>query len=82
MVKGTVRYRIFIDYCISQLSHVSLNQLDTEVVTILRLGVFQILYLTRFPMTVLLMNQKAGQKICSQWCSQIYQCYPEEIILI
>ncbi|MDZ7836480.1 MAG: transcription antitermination factor NusB [Actinomycetota bacterium] len=49
VVKGTVRYRIFIDYCISQLSHVSLNQLDREVVTILRLGVFQILYLDKVP---------------------------------
>ncbi len=46
---GVVEKKITLDYLISQLCSVPLNQMEPEVLCILELGAFQILYLDRIP---------------------------------
>jgi 16S rRNA (cytosine967-C5)-methyltransferase len=46
---GVERQRAALDHLIGRVSTIALERLDLEVLTILRMGVFQLLYLTRVP---------------------------------
>lgn len=46
---GTIEKKITIDYLLSQFSSVPLNRLEPEILCLLELGAFQILYLDRVP---------------------------------
>jgi 16S rRNA (cytosine967-C5)-methyltransferase len=46
---GVERRRAALDYLIGQVSNVAIARLDLEVLTILRMGVYQLRYLTRVP---------------------------------
>ena len=47
--KGVIRNYLSIDYFISFFSKIKINKLDPEIINILRLGVFQSVYLNRVP---------------------------------
>ncbi|MBR6514052.1 MAG: 16S rRNA (cytosine(967)-C(5))-methyltransferase RsmB [Clostridia bacterium] len=49
LVYGTIERRITLDYYLSACSAKELSSLDTEVLTILRIGAYQILFLDRVP---------------------------------
>jgi 16S rRNA (cytosine967-C5)-methyltransferase len=46
---GVQRWRAAIDHVIASFSRKPLNRLDPEILSVLRLGVYQLLYLTRVP---------------------------------
>jgi len=47
--KGVIRNYLSIDYFISYFSKIKINKLDPEILNILRLGVFQAVFLSRVP---------------------------------
>ncbi len=49
IVYGSVKYKKFLDYVISQFSSVKLKKLSTKVLLILRMGIYQIIKLERVP---------------------------------
>ena len=49
LVSGTLKNRIKIDYIISQFSKLKLKKISPWVINILRLGVYQILFLDKIP---------------------------------
>lgn len=49
LVYGTVKYRLRIDNSIGQLSKVKLNKMSPEVLNILRMGIYQLDYMSRVP---------------------------------
>jgi len=49
LVYGVLRWRNRIDWVISRFSHTAINRIDPEVLNLLRLGVFQMVYLNRVP---------------------------------
>ena len=49
IIAGTLRWRATLDHLIAQIAKRSLDRLDTEVVNVLRLSLYQILHLTRVP---------------------------------
>lgn len=46
---GVVEKKITLDYLLSKISSIPLNKLSSEVLTLLELGLFQILYMDRIP---------------------------------
>jgi 16S rRNA (cytosine967-C5)-methyltransferase len=64
---GTVRWRAALDHLIAEFSRRPIDRLDPEVVEILRLSVYQLLYLTRVPSSAVVddavdLARKAGKK--------------------
>ncbi len=51
LVYGVVKYKLHLDYVISQFSSVKLKKLSPHVLLILRMGVYQLLYLERVPVS-------------------------------
>ena len=51
LVYGVMRYKLRLDWIISKLSHTKLNKINPQVLNILRIGLFQILYLDRIPVS-------------------------------
>ncbi|MBI4619249.1 MAG: 16S rRNA (cytosine(967)-C(5))-methyltransferase RsmB [Desulfobacterales bacterium] len=49
LVYGTLRWRGRIDWIISQFSNIPTNKLDPLILNIMRLGVYQLLFLTKVP---------------------------------
>ncbi len=49
LVYGTVRYKLTLDYIIEKNSDIKLKKLSKYVLTILRMGIFQIYYLEKVP---------------------------------
>lgn len=49
LIYGTVRYKLTIDYIIEKNSKIKLKKLSKYVLTILRMGIFQIYYLEKVP---------------------------------
>lgn len=49
LVYGVIKNRIRIDYIISKVSNISVGKLDNIVLNILRIGVYQILFLDKIP---------------------------------
>ena len=49
LIYGTVRYKLTIDYIIEKNSKTKLKKLSKYVLTILRMGIFQIYYLEKVP---------------------------------
>jgi 16S rRNA (cytosine967-C5)-methyltransferase len=49
LVMGTLRYRETLDWCINRVSTTPVNELSSWIRNILRLGLYQILYLDRIP---------------------------------
>ena len=49
IVYGVLRYRKRLDWILDHFSRTGLNKLDPEVLNILRIGLFQVVYLTRIP---------------------------------
>jgi len=49
IVKGTVRYNLKIDFIISLFSSKGLENIDFKVLNILRMGIYQLLYMDRVP---------------------------------
>jgi 16S rRNA (cytosine967-C5)-methyltransferase len=49
IVYGVLRHRNHLDWILDHFSRTGLNKLDTEVLNILRIGLFQVVYLTRIP---------------------------------
>lgn len=62
LVMGTLRWRGAIDFQIQQFSAKRLARLDAEVVDALRLGVYQILYLERMPVSAVVNDTVAMVK--------------------
>ena len=64
---GTLRWRGAIDHVIAQFARREPSRLDAEVLTILRLGIFQLLHLDRVPAAAVVddaveMTRKAGKR--------------------
>jgi len=51
LVYGVLRWRGRLDWIIKHFSHVRIDKIDPKVLNILRLGLFQILHLTRVPVS-------------------------------
>jgi len=51
LVYGVLRWRARIDWIIGYFSNTPLNKVDPKVLNILRLGIFQIIYLSRIPVS-------------------------------
>jgi len=51
LVYGVLRWRGRLDWIIKHFSHVKIDKIDPKVLNILRLGLFQILHLTRVPVS-------------------------------
>ena len=51
LVYGVLRWRNQLDWVVSQFSNTALNRIDPRVLNLLRLGVFQIVYLNRVPVS-------------------------------
>ena len=49
IVYGVLRYRKRLDWILDHFSRTGLDKLDSEVLNILRIGLFQVVYLTRIP---------------------------------
>ncbi|MBE7054060.1 MAG: 16S rRNA (cytosine(967)-C(5))-methyltransferase RsmB [Ruminococcaceae bacterium] len=49
LVHGVIRYKIRLDYVIKQFSKIKWNKISPYVVNILRLGIYQILFLDKIP---------------------------------
>ena len=49
LVHGVIRYKIRLDYIIKQFSKIKWNKISPYVVNILRLGIYQILFLDKIP---------------------------------
>lgn len=49
LVYGTLKWRLSIDYIIDQFSSVKINKLSPWILNILRLGVYQIVYMSKIP---------------------------------
>jgi 16S rRNA (cytosine967-C5)-methyltransferase len=49
LVYGVLRWRIRLDYIISHFSSTAIKKIDPQILNILRLGLFQIMYLNRIP---------------------------------
>lgn len=49
IVYGVLRHRNYLDWILEHFSKAALNKLDPEVLNILRIGLFQVVYLTRIP---------------------------------
>jgi 16S rRNA (cytosine967-C5)-methyltransferase len=49
IVKGTVRYYIKIDFIVSLFSDRDIGDIDSRVLNILRMGIFQLVYMNRIP---------------------------------
>ena len=49
IVYGVLRHRNRLDWILGHFSRTGLNKLDPEVLNILRIGLFQVVYLTRIP---------------------------------
>ena len=49
IVYGVLRHRKRLDWILGHFSRTGLNKLDPEVLNILRIGLFQVVYLTRIP---------------------------------
>ncbi len=49
LVYGVTERRLTLDYIISQYSRISSNELDSDVLTALRLGVYQLIFMDRIP---------------------------------
>ncbi len=49
LVYGVTERRITLDYIISQYSHIPADELDSDVKTALRLGIYQLLWMDRIP---------------------------------
>jgi 16S rRNA (cytosine967-C5)-methyltransferase len=49
LVTGTVRWQLQLDYLLTPLSKTPVGRLDAEILTTLRLGAYQLIYLTRVP---------------------------------
>jgi len=49
LVYGVIKNRIRIDYIISKISNTSINKLDDFILNILRIGVYQIIFLDKIP---------------------------------
>jgi 16S rRNA (cytosine967-C5)-methyltransferase len=49
IVYGVLRHRNHLDWILGHFSRTGLNKLDPEVLNILRIGLFQVVYLTRIP---------------------------------
>ena len=51
LVYGVLRWRSRLDWIIKHFSHIRIDKIDPKVLNILRLGLFQILHLTRVPVS-------------------------------
>ncbi len=51
LVYGVLRWRGRLDWIIKHFSHIKIDKIDPKVLNILRLGLFQILHLTRVPVS-------------------------------
>jgi 16S rRNA (cytosine967-C5)-methyltransferase len=51
LVFGTVRWRGYLDWVIAHYSKTSLNKIEAPVLNILRLGLFQVIFLDRIPLS-------------------------------
>jgi len=49
LAKGTIRYLLLLDYGLGQFSNVSLEKMDNEVLGILRLSVYQLMFMEKVP---------------------------------
>jgi 16S rRNA (cytosine967-C5)-methyltransferase len=49
LVYGTIKWKLTIDYVISSFSSIKLKKISPWIINILRLGVYQILYMDRIP---------------------------------
>lgn len=49
LVYGTIKYRLKIDYCISQFSKLKPNRISPYILNILRLGIYQISFMDKVP---------------------------------
>lgn len=58
LVYGILRWRGRIDWIINQFSNIPTNKLDTQILNIMRMGVYQLLFLTKIP-TFAVVNESA-----------------------
>ncbi|MDD3818418.1 MAG: 16S rRNA (cytosine(967)-C(5))-methyltransferase RsmB [Actinomycetota bacterium] len=49
IVKGTVRYYLRIDFVLSLFSNKKIKKIDFEILIILRMGIFQLMYMSKVP---------------------------------
>ena len=49
LVHGVIKYKLRLDYIISQFSKVKMKKISPYVLNILRLGIYQILFLDKIP---------------------------------
>src|SRR4030065_1844925 len=49
IVKGTVRYHLKIDFILSLFSDKNIKDIDFKVLIILRMGIFQLIYMSKVP---------------------------------
>lgn len=63
LIYGCVRYKMRLDYIISQFSSVKLRKISVKVLVILRMGIYQMIYLSKIPKSAAV-NESV--KICAK----------------